>query len=110
MGSGAHALELETKLKQFAHSVETRATAKAIGALYDAAEELAAMRAELDQNELVHDVIDNAPRTLTARDAVSLDFARFPPLFVGSCTLADRVTALGGLRCDLPSSHRWLEA
>jgi serine/threonine protein kinase len=33
-------------------------------------------------------------------------FRSFRPLFFCSCTLADRATALGGRRCDLPSSPR----
>ena len=32
------------------------------------------------------------------------------PSFFCSCTLPDRATALGGRRCDLPSSVWWLEA
>ena len=39
-----------------------------------------------------------------------LIFAPFHPLFFCSCTLADRAAALGGRRCDPPSSPRWLEA
>ena len=59
------------------------------------------------------------PHVYAMADAASdspfctLVFLFFRSLFCSlfcSCTLADRATVLGGRRCDLPSSPRWLEA